>query len=180
MRRFYRRFRIRSLPVRLVLTPGSSKLPGKTKPKETTVLPPEHRPDDGRGYPTSPRRALVFVLLGPVFGVLAPWSIAAVMSGGHVELEGIPPAYLISLIVCAITASVDGVLARVTPIRLRAPLTAAVGAAVTGSICLLLGVLLVGSKVLILWPLLILVSIVGAVATGMSSLLSHNYRAARF
>jgi hypothetical protein len=124
------------------------------------------------------RRALVFAGLGPIFGSLAAWSVAVVMSGGPVDLYGIPPAYLVSLIVCAITGPVDGVL-DVTPIWVRAPLTAVVGAAVAVGVFLLLVVLL-GIPGPMPPRLLSVILIVGAVATGMSSLFSHNYRAARF
>ena len=118
------------------------------------------------------------MLLGPVFGALAAWSVAAVVAGGHVDLYGIPPAYLISLIVCAITCPVDGFLACVTPIWLRASLTAAVGAAVAVGVSFLL-VALLGIKGLPL-SLLIVLLIIGAVAAGMSSLFSHNYCSTRF
>jgi hypothetical protein len=178
MRRFYRRFRIRSLPVTLTYVRGSGKLPTKTKPKERTFGPPDHPPEDDRGYPAS-RRALVFVLLGPVIGAFASWSVVAITTGGPVDAYGIPPSYLFSRIVCAITGPVDGVLAYVTPIWLRAPLTAVVGAAVAVGVFLLLVVLL-GIPGPMPPRLLSVILIVGAVATGMSSLFSHNYRAARF
>jgi hypothetical protein len=177
MRRVYRGFRDRSLSVWLAWALGGGKLPDRTKLKQRKFVRPEDPPDDGgRRHLTSPRRALVFVLLGPVLGPLAIWSAATVMTGQHVELDGIPAAWVISVIACVITRPVDGVLARDTPIWLTAPLTAAVGAVVAVGIFLLLGALLFGSKVLSgPWPLLILVAIVGAAATGISSLLSHNY-----
>jgi hypothetical protein len=156
---------------------GGGKLPERTKLKQRRPVRPEYPPDNGSREHR--RRALVFVLLGPLIGALAQWSIAAVLSGGPAELYVIPPAYLLSLVVCAITASLDGILASDTPVRLRASLTAAIGAAVAVGIVLLLGVLLMGGKVWMLWPLLIMASIVGAAAAGMSSLLSHNYCGAR-
>lgn len=178
MRRVYRGFRDRSLSVWLAWALGGGKLPDRTKLKQRTFVRPEDPPDDGSRKHR--RRALVFVLLGPLIGALAQWSIAAVLSGGPAELYVIPPAYLLSLAVCAITAPLDGILARNTPIRLRAPLTAFIGAAVAVGIFLVLGALLSGVKVWVLWPLLILVTIIGAAATGSSSLLSHNFRGARF
>ena len=43
-----------------------------------TMMLPEDPPgnDDGRGSPTSLRRALLFVLLGPVLGVLVAYYLA--------------------------------------------------------------------------------------------------------
>jgi len=120
------------------------------------------------------RRALVFVGLGPVFCALITWSVVAVISGGHADLYGIPIVYLFSLIVCAITAPVDVLLSYVTPIQLRAPLTAMVGAAVAVFL-----VAQLGNKGPLPLELLMMSLIVGATATGMSSLLSHNYRTAQ-
>ena len=43
-----------------------------------TIMLPEDSSenDDGRGHPTSLRRALLFVLLGPVLGVLVAYYLA--------------------------------------------------------------------------------------------------------
>jgi len=123
------------------------------------------------------RRALVFVGLGPVFCALITWSVVAVISGGHADLYGIPIVYLFSLIVCAITAPVDGLLSYVTPIELRVPLTAMVGAAVSVGVIFFL-VAQLGNKGPLPLESLMMPLIVGAVATGMSSLLSHNCRTA--
>jgi hypothetical protein len=127
--------------------------------------------DAGRRHPISPglRRALVFVLLGPIFGALAAFSVASVMNGARVDPYGIPIAFFFCLILCAIAAPVDGVLAYVVPISLRAPLTAIVGAAVLVGICFYLWTS-VGNK------MVLLSLIVGAITTGTCSLLSHNYR----
>jgi hypothetical protein len=141
-------------------------------------MPLENRPEKGAGRrPVSPelRRALVFVGLGPVFGAFIAWSVVVVLAAGPVDLYGIPPAYLFSLIVCAITGPFDGVLAHVMPIRLRAPLIAVVGAAVPTGVFFLVAQGIKGP-----WSLIVLMMIVGAAAAGMSSLLSHDYRAARF
>jgi hypothetical protein len=123
------------------------------------------------------RRALVFAGLGPLFGAFTAWSVVFVMSGGLVDAYGIPLSYLFSLVVCAITGPTDGALAHVTPIRLRAPLVAVVGAAVAVGVISLLFVLL-GSQGNEPFPLgrLTFALIVGAVAAGVSSLLSHDYR----
>jgi hypothetical protein len=64
-------------------------------------MPLENRPEKGAGRrPVSPelRRALVFVGLGPVFGAFIAWSVVVVLAAGPVDLYGIPPAYLFSLI----------------------------------------------------------------------------------
>jgi hypothetical protein len=141
-------------------------------------MPLENRPEKDAGRRlVSPelRRALVFVGLGLVFGAFVAWSVVVVLAAGPVDLYGIPPAYLFCLIVCAITGPFDGVLAHVMPIRLRAPLIAVVGAAVPTGVFFLVAQGIKGP-----WSLIMLMMIVGAAAAGMSSLLSHNYRAARF
>ncbi len=178
MRRVYRGFRDRSLSVWLAWALGGGKLPDKTKLKQRKLVRPEDPPDDSGRGPTSPRRTLVFMLLGPVIGALASWSVVALTNGGHADVYGIPPSYLVTLMVCAVTGPVDGVLACVTPIWLRVPLTAIVGAAVAVGVFFFLAALL-GFRGF--WPprLLSLLLIVGAIATGLSSLLSHNYRGAR-
>jgi hypothetical protein len=117
---------------------------------------------------------LVFVGLGPVFGAFAAWLVVAVMVGGHVDLYGIPPAYLFSMIACAITCPIDGILDYFMPIWLRAPLIAVIGALVPVGVFFLLTQEIKGPGLLVG-----LITIVGAVATGMSSLLSHDYRAAQ-
>ena len=119
------------------------------------------------------RRVLVFVGLGPVFGALAAWSVVAVISGGHVDVYGIPPAYLFSLIACAITRPIDGILDYFMPIWLRAPLIAVIGAVIPVGAFFLVTQGIKGPGLLVS-----LIMIVGAVATGMSSLLSHDYCAA--
>jgi hypothetical protein len=131
--------------------------------------PPEN--DSGLRPPISPglRRALVFVLLGPVFGLLVAFSLKAVADGGYPTDVGIGIVivFFFSLIVCPIAGTVDGVLAYVMPISLRAPLTAIVGAAVAVGLSLLLGFRYIP------------IAIVGALTTGACSLLSHNYRRAK-
>jgi hypothetical protein len=137
--------------------------------------PPEN--DDGRGHPNSLslRRALVFVLLGPVFGALVAFSLVAVVAGEHFDSYGIPVTYMFSLLICAITGPIDGVMARVVPIYWRALMTAVVGAAVAVGFIVLPISMFGGFKSS---PLLLLirVAVIGALSTGACSLLSHNYR----
>ncbi|QHO71939.1 hypothetical protein ACH79_04140 [Bradyrhizobium sp. CCBAU 051011] len=86
--------------------------------------------DGSRGHPISRglRRALVFVLLGPVFGVFAALLVAAVAAGGApVDIYPIHIVFFFSLIICATTGPIDGVLAYIVPISLRVPLTTIVG-----------------------------------------------------
>jgi len=138
--------------------------------------------DDGRRPPISPRlrRALVFVLLGPVFGVLAAFSVAAVMIAGyHVDAYIVPIAFFFSLIICAITGPVDGVLAYIAPISLRAPLTTVVGAAVAVGLSLFLWAQLGNRMVPPSLYSQIPIAIIGALCTGVCSLLSHNRRSHR-
>jgi hypothetical protein len=135
--------------------------------------------DGRRGRPISPglRRALVFVLLGPVFGVLAAFSVVTVMIRGyHVDAYIVPIAFFFSLIICAITGPVDGVLAYIAPISLRAPLTTVVGAAVAVGLSLFLWAQLGNRMVPPSLYSQIPIAIIGALCTGVCSLLSHNRR----
>jgi hypothetical protein len=133
-------------------------------------MPSEYPPENhsGRRLPISPspRRALVFVLLGPVLGVLVAFSL---VGQGYRDPYGVPIVFFFSLFVCPIAGTVDGVLAYVVPISLRAPLTATVGAAIAAG----LSVYLFGGRLL---HTQLPVAIVGALAMGACSLLSHNYR----
>ena len=116
------------------------------------------------------KRIFVFLLLGPVLGVL----VLTVATGEYVELYGIPIAFFFSLIVCVITGPVDGVLTYV-PVWLRVPLISIVGAAVATVLCLNLLIQL-GNR-MVLPPLheLIPIAVIGAFNTALCSLLSHNY-----
>ena len=139
--------------------------------------PPEN--DGGRRHPISPglRRALVFVLLGPVFGVLAAFSVVAVLNGGYLgDLYGIPIAFFFSLIICAVTGPVDGVLAYIVPISMRAPLTTIVGAAVAVGLSLFLWAQLGNKMVPPSLSSQIPIAVIGALCTGACSLLSHSRR----
>jgi hypothetical protein len=137
------------------------------------VPPPEN--DDGRRHPTSLQRALVFVLLGPLLGVLIAFSVVAIAIRGYAaDLYGVPIAFLFSLVVCAIAGLVDGVLAWAAPISLRAPLTAIVGAAVAVGLVLFLGAQL-GATTLPMHTL-IPIAVIGALNIGACSLLTHYCR----
>src|SRR5215207_4693585 len=72
----FRMFR-RSLAVFAILS-GKAKLKGNAHAFQD---PPEN--DDGRGHPTPLRRALIFVLLGPVLGILVAFYLAG---EGHRDL----------------------------------------------------------------------------------------------
>jgi hypothetical protein len=78
------------------------------------------------------KRVPIFLLLGPTMVVLIALSGQVIargaVPGGYVE--GCAMLFFFSLILCTVTGPVDGVLAYVLPICLRAPLTAIVGAAV--------------------------------------------------
>ncbi|NOJ42486.1 hypothetical protein [Bradyrhizobium australiense] len=137
--------------------------------------PPENKNGSRPSISPGLQSALVFMLLGPVLGVLAALSVVTVMIGGyHVDSYGIPIAFFFSLIVCAITAPVDGVLAYAVPISMRAPLTMIVGAAVAVGLCLFLGILL-GSKMMPPLHMLIPIAVIGALNTGTCSLLAYYY-----
>jgi hypothetical protein len=122
---------------------------------------------------TSMKRLPVFLLLGPVFGVLVALSNAVVESGRFPPpdyAEGCTMFFVFSLIVSVVAGPVDAILSYAVPISLRAPLTAIVGAAVA------VGLDLYGAT----WtpPLhtLVLYAVLGALSMGACSLLSHDYR----
>ncbi|ANW04375.1 hypothetical protein [Bradyrhizobium icense] len=120
----------------------------------------------------------MFVLLGPGLGVLIAVSVVPIAIRGYAaDLYGIPIAFLFSLVVCAITGPVDGALAWVVPISLRAPLTAIVGAAAAVGLVLFLGAELGGMTL----PLhtLIPIAVIGALNTGACSLLTYYCRRSR-
>jgi hypothetical protein len=129
-------------------------------------VPPEDPPenDDGRGHPTSLRRALVFVLLGPVLGVLIVLSLMIVATGGSSDLYGYPIVFLFCLVLGAIVAPIDGALAYVVPIGVRAPLIAIVGAAVAAGLSLYLGFRYIP------------IAVVGALNTSACCLLTYCFR----
>jgi hypothetical protein len=149
---------------------GQSKIKGMSMPSENLPETDSSRmPSILPGLP----RAFVFVLLGPVFGVIAAWSMITVLMGGPIDPYGIPIAFFFSLIVCAITGPVDGVLAYVVPISLRVPLTAIAGAAVAVGVYLYLYGAPLGSKLAPSLHRLIAFALFGALNTGACSLLSY-------
>ena len=78
------------------------------------------------------KRALVFLLLGPILGICGA-ILADVAAGRAINGdfgEGAVMAYFFSLVVSAATGPIDGYLARIVPIYLRVPLTAIVGATI--------------------------------------------------
>jgi hypothetical protein len=139
-----------------------------------------HSPEniDSRAHPISPglRRALVFVLLGPVFGVLAAVLVASVVAGVAFDVYGIPIALFFSLIICAVTGPVDGALAYVVPIYLRVLLTTVVGAAVAVGLSLGLWALFGNKMVSPSLSSQIPIAAIGALCTGVCSWLADNRR----
>ncbi|MBR1266932.1 hypothetical protein JQ629_05350 [Bradyrhizobium sp. AUGA SZCCT0222] len=130
--------------------------------------------DDGRDVPAwadppSLRRALVFLLLGPILGVLVALSPDVASGGLNAWLVLIgKQVFVIALLVSAITGLVDGILSRTLSIFLRAPLAALVGA-----------VAAVGLPAALLGPLpqemSMALAIGGAFCMGVCSVLSHEY-----
>ena len=126
------------------------------------------------------KRYVVFMILGPIFGVLAAYAVLTVATGGYVELYGIPLVFFFTLIVCAITGPIDGVLTYVAPVWLRGPLTGIVGAVVSVGVAVALGLYMSRElgKSMVLPPMheMIPIAVFGAFCMGVCSLLSHNYR----
>lgn len=119
--------------------------------------------------PPSPRRALVFLLLGPILGVLVALAPDVASGGLNAWLVLIgKQVFVIALLVSAITGLVDGILSRTLSIFLRAPLIAIVGA-----------VAAIGLPAALLGPLpqemSVSLAIGGAFCMGVCSVLSHEY-----
>lgn len=127
------------------------------------------------------KRFPIFWLLGPTMVVLVAllreWIASGQLPGDYVE--GCVMLFVFGWIVCAVSLPVDGVLAYVVPIYLRAPLIATVGAAVAAGLRLYMES---ASKtaapplyagIPIAW---IAAAAIGAVTAGVCSLLSHDYR----
>jgi hypothetical protein len=129
--------------------------------------------DDSRDRSTSARQALIFVLLGPVFGVLIVWAMMIAATGGPSDAYGYPIVFIFSLVVCVITAPVDDFLSRFESIYVRAPLTAIIGATVAGSLVLLL---CLGEMPLLPPEMLFLIAAVASLNTGACSLLAYASR----
>ena len=124
------------------------------------------------------KRLPVFLLLGPIFGVLIAFSNAVVESGRFPPPDlvyGCTIVFIFSLIVSVIAGPVDAILSHVLPICLRAVLTAVVGAAVAVGLILYVGAQLGGTRATPLYTR-VLIAVLGALSMGACSLLSHNYR----
>lgn len=125
--------------------------------------PPQN--DSGRGDPASGRGALIFVLAGPIVGVLIVLAIMTATTGGPSDAYGYPVVFVFSLLMCAAIAPLDDLLAREVSLDVRMILTAIAGAAVT-----------VGANLLVWFPppeVLLLFAAVGALTTGTCSLLAY-------
>lgn len=131
------------------------------------------REPDDRQRSTSLRQALIFVLLGPVLGVLVVLAMMIAATGGPSDTYGYPVVFIFSLIVCVITAPVDDFLSRFESVYVRVPLTATIGATVAGSLVLLLSL---GGMPLLPPDTLLLIAAVGALNTGACSLLAYCCR----
>ncbi|MBR1156722.1 hypothetical protein [Bradyrhizobium sp. JYMT SZCCT0428] len=119
--------------------------------------------------PPSLRRALVFLLLGPILGVLVALSPDVASGGLNAWLVLIAKqVFVVALLVSAITGLVDGILSRTLSIFLRAPLIAIVGAMSA-----------IGLPAALLGPLpqemSMSLAIGGAFCMGVCSVLSHEY-----
>jgi hypothetical protein len=123
------------------------------------------------------KRLPVFLLLGPVFGVLVAFSHAVIVSGGIPgdTLQDCTIVFVFSLIVSVMAGPVDAILGYAVPISLRAPLTAIVGAVVAVGLILYVGAQLGGIRATPLLTL-VLVAVLGALSMGACSVLSHDYR----
>ena len=124
-------------------------------------------------HSTSLRQALIFVLLGPVLGVLIVLAMMIAATGGPSDTYGYPVVFIFSLVVCTITAPVDNFLSRFESIYVRGPLTAIIGATVAGSLVLLLGL---GEMPLLPPDMLLLIAAVAGLNTGACSLLAYAFR----
>jgi len=124
------------------------------------------------------KRLFVFLLLGPVLGLLVAISNAVVESGRFLPPDfffGCTIVFIFSLMVSVIAGPVDAILSYAVPISLRAPLTAIVGAAVAVGLMLYVGAQLGGTRAAPLRTLM-LVAVLGALSTGTCSLVSNDYR----
>ncbi|MDH6262000.1 hypothetical protein [Bradyrhizobium sp. BR13661] len=119
------------------------------------------------------KRVWVYLVFGPIFGVLGSLLWAIIRDGADAALrdpaEGATLAYVFGFFVSWLSLMVDVGLSRAVPIVVRAPLIAATGAAIAFA-CF---VVALGQA-----PPLQHFGLVGAVAAGsmgMCSLLANNY-----
>ena len=115
------------------------------------------------------KRALVFLLLEPVFGAWLHFVAPGGKLGGVFSEAG-AMALLLSLVISAVTGPIDEILSHALPISLRAPLIAFIGAAIAVGPILAVGGRMISAVVLIAF------AASGALGAGACSLLSHNYR----
>lgn len=120
------------------------------------------------------RRFLVFSLLGPTLGIASALLVDMIAGRRIAFEEGAFLACMFSLAVSTVTGPVDGYLAHVIPQPLRAPLSAAVGAATAAFLMLwIMGGRPIPSETLTK------VALFGAACMGVCSLLSGSSRASR-
>jgi MFS family permease len=128
------------------------------------------------------KRALVFLLLGPVLAALTLLlCIAAVTHGSTAGLDEFCAAmlFLITFFTSAITAPIDGYLARAVPIPLRSLVMAIIGAAsAVGAVTMLASMILRHWVILPQW-ISVPFAIGGAVCMGLCSALAHDYRSSQ-
>jgi len=124
------------------------------------------------------KRLPVFLLLGPVFGVLVAVSNAVVASGRFPPPDvvyGCAIVFVFSLIISVIAGPVDAILSHALPICARAVLIAIVGATVAIGLFLYAGAQLGGTRAVPL-DTLVLIAVLGALSMGACSLVSNDYR----
>lgn len=119
------------------------------------------------------KRGWVYLVFGPIFGVLGSLLWAIIQDGAdaalHDPAEGATVVYVLGFFVSWSSLMVDGGLSRVAPIVVRAPLIAAIGAAIAFA-CF--AVALGQAPPLQHFGL---VGVVAAGSMGMCSLLANDY-----
>ena len=118
------------------------------------------------------RRTLVFLVLGPILGVLGGMLDDGFAGRGFYREfgEGAVMAMVFGSIVAIVTGPIDGYFAHALPLPVRMPLTAAVGATMA------VGLILALTGKMLPEDVLTRLAIIGAVGMGVCSLLSHDYR----
>ena len=132
---------------------------------------PMIKPHESRArMPLWARRTLAFLLLGPTLGAFAA-VLTAAGSGSMGPFVGLIMmiVFVFGLPVAAVTAIADGILSKILPIAVRAPLTAVIAATVAvGSLSALFGPMLPQDA---FTP----IGGVAAFCAGVCSLLSHDW-----
>jgi peptidoglycan/LPS O-acetylase OafA/YrhL len=116
------------------------------------------------------KRAFIFLLLGPTAVAIAgSWAaFAAGVPGYFVQFLALA-LFFLTFLVGVLAGLADGYLARTTPVLLRAPLTAMVGATVSA------GMAFAFLHCLLPPPELMFLPLGGAVCMGACSLLANEY-----